>query len=94
MNDLKKHNIVMMGKTFPIKVSQSEAEWIPHIENTLNKKLSIIQEQYKHISKEESLMMTLISYAFDNKKLESDLQVLSKGLKQMEKLFNNQSERK
>lgn len=94
MSDLKKHNIVIMGRTFPIKVSQSEAKGIPQIENTLNEKLSVIQKQYKHVSKEESLMMTLISYAFDNKKLENDIQELSKGLEQMEELFNNPSESK
>lgn len=83
-----------MGKSFPIKVSESEASGIPYIESTLNEKLSTIREQYKYVSKEDSLIMTLISYAFDNKKLENDLQVLAKGLEQMEDVFNNPPEHK
>lgn len=91
MSDLKKHNLVIMGKTFPVKVSESEAEGVPYIERTLNEKLTAIQKQYKHVGKEDCLIMTLISYAFDNKKLENDLQVLVKGLEQMEEVFDSQS---
>jgi cell division protein ZapA len=62
----KKIDVTIAGRTFPIKVSESEVETIRNIENDLNQKISDFNLKYKDRDKLDCVIMTLLTVAVDN----------------------------
>ena len=65
--DLNPVEINILGKTFPLKVTQEELAWIQILEEEINHKIMGIQETYPHRDKLDCVIMTLLTYAFENK---------------------------
>ena len=79
-NNLISIKLNIAGKSYPIKVVVEEEVVARKIEKELNQKINDFQLQYKDVEKEESLVMLLLTYAFDMHKVKStrDKQVDSK----------------
>lgn len=62
----KKIDVTIAGRTFPVKVSDSEVETIRKIENDLNQKISDFNLKYKDRDKLDCVIMTLLTVAVNN----------------------------
>ncbi|MFZ1704038.1 MAG: cell division protein ZapA [Saprospiraceae bacterium] len=65
--DLKPVEIHILGKSFPLKVTGDEAIWVTSLENEINDKIASFQETYPSLDKLDCTIMTLLTYAFENK---------------------------
>jgi hypothetical protein len=65
--DLKAVEMNILGKTFPLKVTLEEAAWIQELENEINQKISGYQTSFPGQDKMDCIIMTLLTYAFENK---------------------------
>lgn len=65
--DLKAVEMKILGKTIPLKVTNEESAWIQDLENEINQKISSLQTNYPHQDKMDCIIMTLLTYAFENK---------------------------
>lgn len=65
--ELKPVDIHIAGKTFPLRVTEEEAAWIQNLEDEINQKILNFQKQYAPMDKTDSIIMTLLTYAFENK---------------------------
>lgn len=63
--------ITIAGKTFPLKVTSEESTWIQSMEKDINEKITGFQEKFDHLDKSDIIIMTLLTYAFENKHLTS-----------------------
>ena len=61
---------VIGGDEFPLKIKESEVESVRKMVAEVNKKLHQFQISYKERKKTDWLAMTLLTYAFENQKLE------------------------
>ncbi|MBK8620875.1 MAG: cell division protein ZapA [Saprospiraceae bacterium] len=61
--------ITISGKTFPLKVTSEESTWIHNMEKDINEKITGYQEKFGHLDKSDCVIMTLLTYAFENKHL-------------------------
>ena len=61
---------VIGGDEFPLKIKESEVENVKQMVAEVNKKLNHFQISYKDRKKTDWLSMTLLTYAFENYKLE------------------------
>lgn len=67
MSDQLTNNITIRiaGREFPVKVDQGDEEIIRNLEKEINNKIQFYKREFKDISHEDSLIMTLLTYAFD-----------------------------
>lgn len=67
MSDQQTKNITIRiaGKAFPVKVDHGDEEIIRNLEKEINNKIQFYKREFKDISHEDSLIMTLLTYAFD-----------------------------
>jgi cell division protein ZapA len=63
--------INISGKTFPLRVTEEEASWIKNLEEEVNHKILEFQHAYPHNDKLDCVIMTLLTYAFENKQKSS-----------------------
>jgi len=61
--------ITIAGKTFPLRITSEEAGWVQEMEEEINLKIEHFREEYAHLDKVDSIIMTLLTYAFDAKKV-------------------------
>lgn len=61
--------ITIAGKTFPLRLTSEEVRWVKSLEEEINLKINDFREQYAHLDKVDSIIMTLLTYAFDSKKI-------------------------
>lgn len=61
--------ITIAGKTFPLRITNEEAGWVQEMEEEINHKIEHFREEYAHLDKADSIIMTLITYAFESKKV-------------------------
>lgn len=65
MDDLKKIEINVSGRKYPVKVSDQEESSIRKIETQVNDKIKEFKLRYAGINQEDCLSMVLLTYAFD-----------------------------
>lgn len=70
-NKLISIKLTIAGKSYPIKVEENEEAIARKIEKELNQKINDFQIEYKDIDQVDSLVMVLITYAFDINKLKT-----------------------
>lgn len=70
---IKRMELTVAGRKYPIKVTDEEEQRVKDIENHLNKQIHQFQLQYKDKDKLDSVIMTLLTVAFENTKVLSDL---------------------
>ncbi|MBK9257093.1 MAG: cell division protein ZapA [Saprospiraceae bacterium] len=68
-NDLKSIQITVAGRVFPLKISVSEEQVAQDVERELNDKITELQNLYTSRDKLDCVLMTLVTYAFDLKKI-------------------------
>lgn len=61
--------ITIAGKTFPLRLTGEEVAVVQNLEEEINRKINDFREQYAHLEKVDSIIMTLLTYAFDSKKI-------------------------
>ncbi|MBK9735858.1 MAG: cell division protein ZapA [Saprospiraceae bacterium] len=67
-NDLKSITVTIAGRKFPLKVALNEEALVLEMEQELNDKVSEYQQTYSSRDKLDAVIMTLITYTFDQKK--------------------------
>ena len=60
-------DIEISGKTFPLRVTEEEVSWVKSLEEEINHKILEFQQTYPHSDKMDCVLMTLLTYAFENK---------------------------
>lgn len=66
----KKIDVTIAGRTFPVKVSESEVETIRKIESDLNQKINDFNLKYKDRDKLDCVIMTLLTISVNNSESE------------------------
>lgn len=64
--------ITIAGKTFPLRLNSEELAWVQDLEAEINRKIDDFRHQYAHLDKVDSIIMTLLTYAFDSRKILSN----------------------
>lgn len=95
MDDLKTINIVVAGRTFPIKVTLSEENSVRVLETDLNRKISEFQSTYPMRDKLDCVIMTMITYIYDlNKSLmPKDYEALAEKIENIHAIIDTIDER-
>ncbi|MGB1217998.1 MAG: cell division protein ZapA [Saprospiraceae bacterium] len=65
MDDYKNIKLTIAGRNYPLKIKASEEETIRRINKELNEKINHFQMTYSTKDKQDSLAMTLMTYAVD-----------------------------
>ena len=79
-NDLKKIEINVSGRKYPVRISDQEEASIREIEEQVNDKINEFRLKYTGINQEDCLSMVLLTYAFDlhksaNYEFDKDIQI-------------------
>jgi cell division protein ZapA (FtsZ GTPase activity inhibitor) len=95
MDDLKTVNIVVAGRTFPIKVTLSEESTVRLLETDLNRKISEFQSTYPMRDKLDCVIMTMLTYIDDLNKslLPVDYEALAEKIENIQTIIDNFDER-
>lgn len=67
-DDLKSVKLVIAGRTFPIKVTSLEEATVKQLEEEINLKISEFQSMYPSRDKLDCVIMTLLTYTYDQQK--------------------------
>ncbi|MBK8346912.1 MAG: cell division protein ZapA [Saprospiraceae bacterium] len=66
-DDLKTVKITIAGRNFPVKVTTEEEDTVRTLEVELNSKIMEFQSTYPSRDKLDCVIMTLLTYTFDQK---------------------------
>lgn len=66
-NDLKTITVTIAGRNFPLKVTESEEVVVTDLVLELNTKVNEFQTTYPSRDKLDCVIMTLLTYTFDQK---------------------------
>ena len=69
--ELEKINVIISGKSFPLKVPADEVQQIQDTVTEINRKVQEFQNTYKSQDLRECLSMVLLTYAVDLNKYKS-----------------------
>jgi cell division protein ZapA (FtsZ GTPase activity inhibitor) len=72
-NDLKTITVAIAGRNFPVKVTDIEETMVRDLEQELNDKVTELQNTYPSRDKLDCVIMTLLTYSFDQKKSSVDI---------------------
>jgi cell division protein ZapA (FtsZ GTPase activity inhibitor) len=67
MSESKRVNIILAGRTYPVLIEPEEESKVKDLERELNDMISSFQREYSSIDKLDSVMMTLITFAFKSR---------------------------
>ena len=67
-DDLKTIKVTIAGRAFPVKVDDHEEKLVKDLEQELNTKILEFQNNYPGRDKLDCVIMTLLTYTFDDKK--------------------------
>ena len=67
----KKINVVIAGRTFPVKVTEEEEKSVRNIEKDINSKVREFQQKYTDKDKLDLVIMVLLTKAFELDKIQS-----------------------
>jgi len=90
MENLVRYEVKILGRTIPLKIKSSQKEETDQIVKDLNDKLADFQLKYEKVDKIDSLIMVLLSYAFE--KGPSNNEMLTKNLLEKMKALGNKIE--
>lgn len=62
---LKKINVTIAGRDYPVKVKETEVDMIVRVATEINRKLKELQLQYNKNDLQDCLSMTLLTYAVE-----------------------------
>lgn len=86
-----KASITIAGKSFPMKLNAQEKARLHSIETEINNKINQYQTQFTHMSDKDSIILVLISYAFELKEaqLTGNPEQLDQALNQLESILDS-----
>lgn len=67
-NNLSSLKLNIAGKILPVKVTEAEIPLALKAEKELNNKINEFQVKFKDVDKTDSILMVLLSYAFEKHK--------------------------
>lgn len=67
----KKINVVIAGRSFPVKVTEEEEKSVRNIEKDINGKVREFQQKYTDKDKLDLVIMVLLTKAFELDKIQS-----------------------
>jgi len=67
-DDLKTIKVTVAGRAFPVKVDDHEEQLVRDLEQELNSRILEFQNIYPGRDKLDCVIMTLLTYTFDEKK--------------------------
>ncbi len=67
------HTIQIAGESYPVKLTEEEMSYALEIENEINEKISEYKIKYLVKTTRDILAMILLTYAFENLKMRSDI---------------------
>lgn len=70
-NSQKKINVVIAGRSFPVKVTEEEEKSVRNIEKDINSKVHEFQQKYTDKDKLDLVIMVLLTNAFELEKIQS-----------------------
>ncbi len=70
-NAQKKINVVVAGRSFPVKVTEEEEKSVRNIEKDINSKIQEYRNKYNDRDKLDLVIMVLLTQAFELDKIQS-----------------------
>jgi len=70
---MKSIEVVIAGRSFPLKVTEEEEALILQVIEEINEKVHNLQNIYLQKDKQDCLSMALLTYALETAKLKNDL---------------------
>ncbi len=70
-SELKSMQIMIGGRSYPLKVKEEDQEAIKKIADDMNEKINDFQLTYINKDKQDCLAMTLLTYAVENHKIKN-----------------------
>ncbi len=70
-NAQKKINVVVAGRSFPVKVTEEEEKSVRNIEKDINSQVREFQQKYTDKDKLDLVIMVLLTKAFELDKIQS-----------------------
>lgn len=70
-NAQKKINVVVAGRSFPVKVTEEEEKSVRNIEKDINSQIQEYRKKYTDKDKLDLVIMVLLTKAFDLDKIQS-----------------------
>ena len=67
----KKINVVVAGRSFPVKVTEQEEKSVRNIEKDINSKIQEYRKKYTDKDKLDLVIMVLLTQAFELDKIQS-----------------------
>jgi cell division protein ZapA len=87
MGDMKSIDVMIGGRTYPLKVTEEEETLVLQVAHEINEKVRNLQNTYLQKDKQDCLSMALLTYAVETARLKnesSDLQELREISEQIE----------
>lgn len=70
---MKSIEVMIAGRSFPLKVTQEEESMVMQITDEINEKVRNLQNTYLQKDKQDCLSMALLTYAMETAKLKREL---------------------
>ena len=70
-NAQRKINVVIAGRSFPVKVTEEEEKTVRNIEKDINRQVREYQQKYTDRDKLDLVLMVLLTKAFELDKIQS-----------------------
>lgn len=70
---MKSIDVMIAGRSFPLKVTQEEESLVLQVTDEINEKVRNLQNIYLQKDKQDCLSMALLTYAMESAKLKRDL---------------------
>lgn len=70
-NAQKKINVVVAGRSFPVKVTEEEEKSVRNIEQEINSKIQEYRNKYNDRDKLDLVIMVLLTQSFELEKIQS-----------------------
>ncbi len=90
MEETKSLKVHIAGRSYPLKVKESDAEFIKSIAEEVNEKIHSFQRSYANRDKQDCLSMALLTYAVDlhKAKLQSSNHNLNEKMMELDTLLD------
>ena len=84
-------NVHISGRSYPLKVKETDAEVIKRIAEQVNEKITFFQRTYANRDKQDCLSMALLTYAVDYHRLkeQNNDSKISEKVGQLDKLLED-----
>ena len=71
--DMKSIEVMIGGRSYPLKVTEDEETLVLQLANEINEKVRNLQNTYLQKDKQDCLSMALLTYAMETARLKNDL---------------------